>query len=62
MRRVSDMGCYCPYCDTQCFVDRILPDGRWVRLHTCYVGMDADLSEFGDNYLTASNPHRPRAA
>lgn len=56
------MGCYCPYCDTQCFVDRILPDGRWVRLHTCYVGMDADLTEFGDNYLTASNPHRPRAA
>jgi hypothetical protein len=61
MRRASDMGPYCPYCDTQCFVDRVLPDGWWVRMHTCYFGMEADLAEFGHNYLTATNPYRGRA-
>jgi hypothetical protein len=62
MRRVSDMGSYCPYCDTLCFVDRVLPDGRWVRMHTCCVGMDADLAAFDHNYLTATNPSRRRVA
>jgi hypothetical protein len=62
MRRVSDMGSYCSYCDTPCFVDRVLPDGRWVRMHTCCVGMDADLAAFDHNYLTATNPYRRRVA
>ena len=62
MSRASDMGCYCPYCDTVCFVDRVLPDGRRVGMHTCYFGMDADLAEFGQNYLTATNSYLRRAA
>jgi hypothetical protein len=62
MRRASDMDSYCPYCDTACFVDRVLPDGRRVRMHTCYFGMDADLAEFGQNYLTATNPYLRRTA
>ncbi len=62
MRPVSDMCSYYPYCDTLCFVDRVLPDGRWVRMHTCSVGMDADLAAFGHTYLTATNPYRRRAA
>jgi hypothetical protein len=56
------MGSYCPYCDTLCFVDRVLPDGRRVRMHTCYFGMDADLAKLGQNYLTATNPHPRRAS
>ena len=60
MRRASDMGSYCPYCDTLCFVDRVLPDGQRVRMHTCYFGMDADLAKFGQNYLTAANPYLRR--
>ena len=62
MRRASDMGPYCPYCDTACFVDRVLPDGRRVRMHTCYFGMDADRATFGQNYLTAANPYLRRTA
>jgi hypothetical protein len=38
-----------------------LPDGRRVRMHTCYFGMDADLTAFGHDYLTATNPYRQRA-
>jgi hypothetical protein len=49
------VGSYCPYCDTRCFVDGVLPDGQRVRMHTCYFGMDADLAKFGQNYLTATN-------
>ena len=56
------MGPYCPYCDTACFVDRVLPDGRRVRMHTCYFGMDADRATFGQNYLTAANPYLRRTA
>jgi len=56
------MGSYCPYCDTLCFVDRVLPDGRRVRMHTCCGGMDADLAAFNHNYLTATNPYRRRVA
>jgi hypothetical protein len=62
MRRVSDMDSYCPYCDTLCFVDRVLPDGPWVHMHTCYFGMDADLAKFGHNYLTAIHPLQRRVA
>jgi hypothetical protein len=46
MRRTTDMGFYCPYCDTLCFVDWVLPGGWRVRMHTCYFGMDADLTEY----------------
>jgi hypothetical protein len=56
------MDSYCPYCDTLCFVDRVLPDGRWVHMHTCYFGMDADLAKFGHNYLTAIHPLQRRVA
>jgi hypothetical protein len=52
------MDSYCPYCHTLCFVDRLLPDGRRVHMHTCYFGMDDDLARFGLNYLTASNPYQ----
>lgn len=31
--RASDVGSYCPYCDTLCFVDRVLPDGRRFHMH-----------------------------
>ncbi|MDQ4104701.1 MAG: hypothetical protein M3186_13700 [Actinomycetota bacterium] len=55
-RRASDLAPCCTYCNTLCFVDRVLPDGRRVRMHTCYFGMDADLVAFGQNYLTATNP------
>jgi hypothetical protein len=61
-RQASDIGPTCPYCDTLCFVDRVLPDGRRVRMHTCYFGMDANLAEFGENYLTATNSYLRRAA
>jgi hypothetical protein len=53
---------YCCYCDTRCFVDRVLPDGQWVHMHTCCFGMDADLVMFGQNYLTATNPYLRRVA
>jgi hypothetical protein len=62
MWRVTNMDSYCPYCDTQCFVDRVLPDGHWVQMHTCYLGMNADLTAFGHTYLTATNPYLWRAA
>jgi hypothetical protein len=51
------MDCYCAYCGTLCFVDRILPDGWRIHMHTCYSGMEADLMKFGQNYLTAANPY-----
>jgi hypothetical protein len=54
MRRGIDMGSYCPYCDLLCFVDRVLPDGRRVHMHTCYISMDANQAKFGQNYLTAT--------
>jgi len=56
------MSWYCSYCDTLCFVDRILPDGRWVQMHTCHPGIQADLAKFGQNYVTATNPYLRRAA
>jgi len=56
------MSWYCSYCDTLCFVDRILPDGRRVQMRTCYPGIQADLAKFGQNYLTATNPYLRRAA
>lgn len=62
MRPVSDMGCYCSYCDTLYFVDRVLPDGQRVYMHTCYSGMEADLVSFGQNYLTTTNPYLRRTA
>lgn len=56
------MGCYCSYCDTLYFVDRVLPDGQRVYMHTCYSGMEADLVSFGQNYLTTTNPYLRRTA
>lgn len=61
-RRVNEMDSYCLHCDTRCFVNRVFPDGRWVQMHTCFGGMDADLAAFGHNYLTATNPYRRQAA
>jgi hypothetical protein len=56
------MDWYCPYCGTPCFVGRIVPDGRWVHMHTCYSGMEADLAKFGQNYLTATHPYGRQVA
>jgi len=53
-------GAYCNFCQTRCFVYRIVPDGPrkgWDgHMATCPQGMAHDLKALGYTYLTAVNP------
>lgn len=53
-------GPYCKFCDTRCFVYRIIPDGPskgWEgHLATCQAGMMHDLKVTGHTHITAVNP------
>jgi hypothetical protein len=53
-------GAYCRYCDTRCFVYRIVPDGPhkgWAgHMATCRRGRAHDRAELGHDHTTATNP------
>jgi hypothetical protein len=53
-------GSYCKFCDTRCFVPRVIPDGpkegTSLHLATCQPGMDYDLGQTGHTHITALNP------
>ena len=54
------MGSYCKFCQTRCFVVRVIPDGPskgWSGcMATCQGGMAHDLAKTGHTHLTAVNP------
>ncbi|MDI9829719.1 hypothetical protein [Streptomyces sp. KAU_LT] len=56
-------GAYCKFCDTRCFVYRVIPDGPqagWAgHLATCAAGMAHDRAETGHDHTTATNPLKP---
>ena len=53
-------GAYCRFCQTRCFVYRVIPDGPskgWSgHLATCQAGMAHDLKKTGHTHLSAVNP------
>ena len=53
-------GAYCKFCQTRCFVLRVIPDGPqrgWTgHLATCRSGMEHDLKVTGHTHITAVNP------
>lgn len=50
------MGPYCRYCNTRCFLTRVLADGRTMLLATCATGMEHDRATCGEDHTTAVNP------
>lgn len=48
-------GAYCQFCDTRCFVLRVVDD-RSVHLATCHAGMAHDRRVTGHDHRTALNP------
>ena len=54
------MGAYCNFCQTRCFVLRVIPDGpdrgRSFHLATCQEGMVHDLAKTGHTHISAINP------
>jgi len=54
------MGAYCNFCQTRCFVLRVIPDGpdrgRSFHLATCRDGMVHDLAKTGHTHISAINP------
>lgn len=50
------MGPYCIFCNTRCFLERRLKDGRTVLLATCAAGMRRDRRKVGEDHTTAINP------
>ena len=61
------MGSYCKFCQTRCFVVRVIPDGPskgWSGcMATCQGGMAHYLAKTGHTHLTAVNPvTEPEAA
>jgi hypothetical protein len=50
------MGPYCNFCQTRCFVPRVLRDGRSLILATCARGMEHDREKAGQDHTTALNP------
>ena len=53
-------GAYCKFCQTRCFVLRVIPDGPskgWTgHLATCRDGMAHDLGVTGHTHLSSINP------
>lgn len=50
------MGPYCKFCDSRCFVSRVLRDGRSMLLATCARGAAHDRAKVGKDHTTALNP------
>lgn len=59
-------GSYCKFCDSRCFVERIIPDpkpgsiaaavGGRIHMATCPKGMEHDRKVSGYDHTTAINP------
>lgn len=49
-------GSFCRFCDSRCFVARVLPDGRVLHMATCVRGAAHDRGATGYDFRTARNP------